>query len=99
MGVLEFWDLTPAETWAAIDAGIWQLDHEHRRQVWLAWHIAALTRSKRLPSLQQMLGGGDAKKLEGDELERRQREHDEMARGWQKTAGRLGRPQRRMRRD
>ena len=74
----EFYDLTPREAVATIDAGIWRIDQEQRHALWLAWHTAALTRTKRMPPLKQLLGGGEARKLEGAELERRQREHAEM---------------------
>ena len=54
------------------------MEREHRRDAWLAWHIAALSRAKRLPALQRLLGSGKARALEGEELECRRRERDEM---------------------
>jgi len=54
------------------------MEREHRRDAWLAWHVAALSRAKRLPPLQRLLGGGESRVLEGEELERRRRERDEM---------------------
>jgi hypothetical protein len=75
---VEFWDMTPREIQAAIEADIWRRELVHRRDAWLAWHVAALSRAKRLPPLQRMLGGGQTRELEGEELERRRREHQEI---------------------
>lgn len=33
-----------------------RLDYEQRARAWLAWHIVALDRSKRLPPLKSLLG-------------------------------------------
>ena len=74
----EFWSLTPRETYAAIEAVSWRLEREHRRDAWLAWHIAALSRAKRLPALKKLLGSDKAKPLEGEELKRRRAEHQEI---------------------
>lgn len=76
--VSEFWAQTPSETNAAIDAWLWNRDREHRRDGWLAWHVAALSRAKRMPALPRFLGSADAKPLEGEELEARRRERDEL---------------------
>jgi len=78
LSVVEFWALTPAETIATIEAANWRRDQDQRRDLALAWHIAALTRAKRLPTLKQLLGGGETRKLEGEELEMRRNEHAEM---------------------
>lgn len=78
ISVAEFWALTPRETYATIEATSWRLEREHRRDAWLAWHIAALSRAKRLPTLQRMIGAGKARALEGEELERRRAEHREI---------------------
>ena len=78
VGVADFWALTPVETFAIIEATNWRLEREHRRDAWLAWHIAALSRAKRLPALQRLLGAGKARALEGEELERRRGEHREI---------------------
>jgi hypothetical protein len=32
-----------------------RLDHIHNENVWLAWHIAALDRQKRLPRMQSLM--------------------------------------------
>ena len=33
-----------------------RLAHEHRARTWLAWHVVALDRTKRLPPLKSLLG-------------------------------------------
>jgi len=76
--VAEFWALTPHETYMAIEAAAWRLEREHRRDAWLAWHVAALTRAKRLPALKRLLGTDKARALEGEELEGRRTEHREI---------------------
>ena len=78
IGVREFWSLTPRETYMVLEAATWRLEREHRRDAWLAWHIAALSRAKRLPALQRLIAPGKARALEGEELERRRAEHQEI---------------------
>lgn len=78
---MEFWALTPRETYAAIDAANWRTQWQQKRDVALAWHIAALTRARNLPSLQQLLCLGETRVLEGEELERRRAEHAAMISG------------------
>ena len=88
--MLEFWDMTPRETAAAIDAAGWRMDRERRLQMSLAWHTAALSRAKKLPSLAQLIKPPPAKKLEGAELEKRKQEFEEMRAGF-KVPGAGGR--------
>jgi hypothetical protein len=78
--VLPFWDQTPAETQAVMEAAIWQREQEQRRDLALAWHVAALTRTKTMPALKRLLAPPEARRLQGAELERRKREHEEMTR-------------------
>lgn len=78
MSAPEFWELTPRETLATIEAFQWRQEQAHRRDAWLAWHVAALSRAKRLPGLRALLRPAKARGLEGEELERRRRERDEM---------------------
>ena len=95
----EFWDLTPRETWITIEAAGWRAERDARRDVALAWHVAALARTKILPSLRQLLHPPKARKLEGEELERRRAEHAGMVaaldpallRG-QRSRSRMGEP-------
>lgn len=74
----EFWSLTPRETHAALRAAAWQMEQRQRQDAWLAWHIVALSRRRRLPRLSQMMTQPEARALEGEELELRREERDEM---------------------
>lgn len=70
--------LTPRETYAVLRAAAWKAKQRQRQDAWLAWHIAALSRRRRLPRLSQMMKHPEAKALEGEELEQRREERDEM---------------------
>lgn len=90
LSVEEFWSLTPRETWMTLEARAWRLQRESERTGelihlaqkmlgWLAWHVAALQRSKRLPALQRLLGGGgQTKPMTPDEARERQAEFEEL---------------------
>jgi len=77
--VREFWDMTTAETLAALEAAAKRTELEQQRLAWLAWHIAALQRAKRIPDLNRLLRGHKTVQLKGAELEKRRREHAELA--------------------
>lgn len=79
MTVAEFWDQTPRETYLAIEAALWRDERAQRQQMAQAWYTAALTRTKKLPTLKQLTGIGTAKPLKGREFERRRKELKEMA--------------------
>jgi hypothetical protein len=79
IGVLEFLDLTPRETYMLIDAHLWRDERKQRQDVALAWRTAALVRAKRMPSLKQLLSTGPAKPLKGKALEKRRQEYREMS--------------------
>jgi hypothetical protein len=70
--------MTPRETFEVIDAANWRSDVDRKRDAWIAWHTAALSRAKRLPPLRRLISAGPAKQLVGKELERRRREHREI---------------------
>lgn len=70
--------MTPRETLQAIETAAWRMEQEAKRNIALAWHIAALTRARRMPSLHQLLARDKAKRLRGKEAERRRREYEEM---------------------
>ena len=76
--ILDFLDMTPAETFMMIDAIIWRDEVQQKRDLTLAWQTAALTRAKRMPSLKQLLNTKPARPLHGAELEKRRREFKEM---------------------
>jgi hypothetical protein len=78
VGILEFWDLTPRETFMMIDASLWREEVQQKQDLTLAWQTAALIRAKRLPSLKQLLNNKPAKPLRGEELEKRRQEFKEM---------------------
>ena len=75
---MEFWDLTPWETFMMIDASIWREEVQQKRDLVLAWQTAALTRAKRMPSLKQLLNTKPARPLVGEELEKRRKEFRDM---------------------
>jgi len=50
-----FWRLTYRETQAVIDGAANRFRREHDDRAWLAWHIEALHRSKRLPKLKTLM--------------------------------------------
>lgn len=81
--------MTPAETWMAIEAAIWQDERQGRRDAILAWRTAALNRMKRMPSLKNYLAQNtpqQVKVLRGDELEQRQAEFRHMSTAVQEAA-------------
>lgn len=47
--------MTPREVLLQVEAAAWQAEQEQRRMLSMAWHMAALQRAKRLPSLKQLL--------------------------------------------
>ena len=77
IGVNEFWDLTPVEAVTAVQA---RAEQQQERDLALAWHVAALQRTKKLPSLKRLLHPPQTKVLEGEELDRRAAEFEEMKR-------------------
>lgn len=62
----------------ALQAATQRAEMEQQRLAWLAWHIAALQRTKRIPDLNRLLGGHKTVQLKGAELEKRRREHREL---------------------
>lgn|GEM_PF-3204478 len=76
--VAEFWAMTPRELAIASDAAVRRQKREQRRDAWIAWHIGALQRVKRLPSLKQLMGEMQTRALSPDEAQRRKQEHNEL---------------------
>jgi hypothetical protein len=60
------------------DKYIWQRERERERDIWLAWHIATLTRTRSMPPLQRLVTPKKSKALKGEEKARREREFREM---------------------
>lgn len=77
--VAEFWQMTPRETFMAIEAYLWRYEREVKDQIRMAWLNAALVRAKHLPPLARLLAG-KAKPLRGAELQKRRQEFEEMTR-------------------
>jgi hypothetical protein len=50
-----FWDQTFRTLSAAMHGKLKASRHEHNQRAWLAWHIAALYRAKKMPKLKSML--------------------------------------------
>lgn len=80
--VQEFWDLTPAEATMAIEAAIWQAEQEHRMRAWAVWHVAALSRVKKLPALSRLIQSPEAKPLSEEAAVDRRSEFEEMSGRW-----------------
>lgn len=75
---MEFWEMTPRETYMAIEASIWREEYRQKQDAAQAWRIAMLIRAKKLPSLQQLLNPRPANPLRGKELDERRREFRAM---------------------
>jgi hypothetical protein len=54
-----FWTLTPIEAAREMRAKLSLRRNEQQRLAWLAWHIEALARTKKMPSLADMIGERD----------------------------------------
>ena len=51
-----FWDISPRETALEIQAATARIKREHKNRAWLAWHIAALGRIEKMPTLEKLMG-------------------------------------------
>lgn len=78
LAVNEFWQMTPAETFAAIEAYFWRSEIRRKERVSQAWLTAKLIRGKKMPALSALLVDKKARKLSGRELRERRREFKEM---------------------
>lgn len=50
-----FWSLTLRVIGVILDASVSRMHKEHNDRAWLAWHIEALARQKKLPKLKSLL--------------------------------------------
>ena len=82
--------MTPRETVMAIEAAAWRAEQAQRGRAWLAWHVAALSRAKRMPPLARLFRLPGAKRLEGEELARRRREFEGMKQKFEKLTRKSG---------
>jgi hypothetical protein len=55
-----------------------RVDRERERDLWLAWHVAALGRTKKLPTLKRLLHPPETKLLGPDEAAARAAEFAEL---------------------
>ena len=82
ISVAEFWEMTPRETFAAVEAAAWRMRQEQMLALSTAWHTAALSRAKKLPALAvlmaRMKDGGRPKTEDRGKLAERRREFNEM---------------------
>jgi hypothetical protein len=74
----EFWDLTPREAGQVIVA---MRERERDSMLTLAWHVAALERVKRLPTLAYLLRPPSS--AAQVPIEERRNEFNEMRKAWQ----------------
>ncbi len=51
-----FWHITPREMAREIKGKVAFFARQHAENAWLAWHVAALSRMKRLPPLSKLTG-------------------------------------------
>lgn len=70
--------MTPRELAASFEAAGWRRERDRERDTWLAWHVAALTRAKRMPELAEMLNPGRTRRLSREEYRRRKAEQAEL---------------------
>lgn len=74
--------MTPSETAMAIEAAIWSDRRQREQALSVAWHMAAFSRAKRLPSLKRVMASTKAtvkaRPLKGVELKERRREYREL---------------------
>lgn len=53
-----FWKITPKEVEREMHGAGLRREREHNERAWLAWHIVALDRTKKLPKLETLLISG-----------------------------------------
>jgi hypothetical protein len=61
-----------------IDGYIWREDNKQRREIAQSWRTAMWSRSRRLPSFQEIMAPQDARPLNAEEKAERQAEFDAM---------------------
>lgn len=84
---LQFWEMTPRETLAAIEAAAWRLEHEEERAISQAWHTAALSRARRFPALKSLLKRAKPSEAARKPIAERRQEFQEMKRAWSRDTG------------
>jgi len=56
----KFWDSTPKEIFALMEAFRWKSQQNYNLAMSTAWHTAALMRQKRMPPLKRLLHSGSS---------------------------------------
>lgn len=74
--VLSFWAMTPRETLIAMEAAVWRAEQAQAGQMAQAWHMAALTRQKRMPGLATLLARLKPSKAKKTPIDERRREFE-----------------------
>lgn len=54
-----FWSLTYAEFVAEYDGWVGRTKEKYKEMLWSAWHVAALSRQRKLPDLKTLLRDDD----------------------------------------
>ena len=88
ISVVEYWDMTPRETIAALDAAAWRIRQEQMQSLSLAWHTAALTRARKLPPLARLLSHLK-KPVRNEPIEKRREEFEELKGRMNRGGGRV----------
>lgn len=65
-----------------MDAAEWKLEEEQRMRAWAVWHIAALSRVKKLPDINALIKQPKAKPLTEEEAREKQAEFERMKKIW-----------------
>ncbi len=55
MSLSDFYDSTPREVVAVVNASAWRSDRAYRDGLRVAWHVAMLGRAKKLPDLAEVM--------------------------------------------
>lgn len=72
--------MTMPETYMAIEAAVEREESRQKHNLSVAWHVAALQRQKRMPSLSLFLNGRRARQTTPEEMALRRQEHAQMTR-------------------
>jgi len=63
-----FWKITPIEASREMKAKAKARQNEQQQLTWLAWHIEAFARTKRLPTLKEVVGKGRRNQRQDPEI-------------------------------
>ena len=83
--MLAFWEMTPRETLAEMDAALWRSERVQEQSLSQAWHTAALQRVGRMPALKNLLARLKPSAAAAAPIEDRRREFEEQRRRFAKV--------------